>query len=122
MRLVINAHGGVTTSPRHCLGSFCATTTGVEDLAARSLEGGGFALHPCQTTLEKLSKVLATSFGVTGSNTAWDTPPLSWLRTGAVNKIIFALTPRRSKLLFLLGGRSYNNTVLGHTLLEEHCR
>lgn len=74
----------------------------VKDLVARSLEGGGFAPHPCQTTLEKQSKVLATSFGVTGSNAAWEAPPLCWLRAGAVNKIIFALTPHRSKSLVII--------------------
>ena len=132
MSPVISARAGVTLSPRHYLtgtgpapalptGSLWATSTGVEDLAARSLEGDGFAPHPCQTILEKHSKALATSFGVTGNNIAWETPPLSQLRTEAVNKTIFALTPRRSKLL-LLGGRSCNNAVLWHILLQEHCR
>lgn len=131
MRLVVNAHAGVTLSlwrsltdtkplPASPTGSLWVTFTWVEDLAAGSPGDDGFAPHPCQTTLENHSKVLATSFGVTGNSTAQGTPPLNWLRTGAVNKIIFALRPCRSKLL--LGGRWRNNAVLQHVLLQEHCR
>lgn len=132
MRPVIHAGAGVTLSLRQHLrgpwpapalltGSLWASSTGIRDPAAQSLQGDGSAPHPCQTTLEKHSKVPATSSGLMGNNTAWETPPLSWLRTGTVNKIIFALIPRRSKLL-LQRGWSGNNAVPQHVSLQEHCR
>lgn len=132
MRPAIHAGVYVTLNLRHYprgpgpapalpTGSLWAAPTGIRDPTAGSLQGDGCVPHPCQTTLEKHSKVPATSSGMMGNNTAWETPPLTWLRTGAVNKIIFALIPRRPKLL-LQGGWSCNNAVPQHVFLQEHCK
>lgn len=112
---------GPGPAPALPAGSLGATSTGIRDPAAGSLQGDGCAPHPCQTVLEKHSKAPATSSGVMGNNSAWEAPPLSWLRTGAVNKIIFPLIPRRSKLL-LQGGWPCNNAVPQRVFLQEHCK
>lgn len=78
MRPVIHAGAGVTLSLRHYLRgpgpapvlltrSLWATSTGIGDPAAGSLQGDGCAPHPCQTTPEKHTKVPATSSGAMGN-------------------------------------------------------